>query len=334
MNALRVRHEQLDALHASLARTIEARTRGTEDCPTPIPNLSLFRREVPTQPSACLVEPSILIVVQGAKRMLMGSEAYAYDRDRHLITSLDLPAYSQVVEACPDKPCLGLMLKLDLRVLGELIAQSGLPQPSDLCDGAGMGIGVTTPVLLHPFTRLLDLLDEPGAIDVLSPLIQREIHYRLLASDQAARLWHIASAGSQSQRIAKAIDWLKVNYALPLHVDELATRVQMSPSNLRHHFRHLTATSPLQYQKSLRLNEARRLMLNENFDAASAAFHVGYASPTQFSREYSRLFGAPPKRDISALTPKVDTAPFDGRLVTPNGDRRDVESGKKSDGSG
>ena len=163
-------------------------------------------------------------------------------------------------------------------------------------------VGAPLPAtLLAPFDRLLALLDEPAAIPVLAPLIEREIHYRLLLSDQAARLWQIASVGSQSHRIAKAIDWLKTNYARPLRVDELAAHVQMSLSSLHHHFRQLTAMSPLQYQKWLRLNEARRLMLNERHDAASAAFMVGYESPSQFSREYGRLFGAPPKRDIEGL---------------------------------
>lgn len=297
---------QLGAMHESLADIIGRWTRGREDCSTSIPNLTFFRREAPTQPCACLVEPSVVLVVQGAKRMLMGSAAYAYDTDRFLITSLDLPASSQVVVASPDKPCLGLVLKLDLRLIAELIAQGGLPPPRDRSGDKGMGLGAITPLILEPFKRLLDLLDEPGAVAVLAPLIQREIHYRLLMSDQAARLWQIASVGSQGHRIARAIDWLKVNFAQALHIDELAAHVQMSASTLHHHFRQLTAMSPLQYQKWLRLNEARRLMLNEGLDAASAAFQVGYESPSQFSREYSRLFGAPPKRDIEGLRRRAD----------------------------
>jgi transcriptional regulator GlxA family with amidase domain len=141
---------------------------------------------------------------------------------------------------------------------------------------------------------------------VLAPLFQREIHYRLLRSDQAAKLRQIASVDGQGYRIAKAIDWLKLNYASPVRVDELAARVQMSTPTFHHHFRQLTAMSPLQYQKWLRLNEAKRLMLNEHLDVASAAFKVGYESPSQFSREYSRLFGAPPKRDVEGLRHKAD----------------------------
>jgi AraC-like DNA-binding protein len=296
----------LDAMHEGLANVIGRWTVGKEDCLTPIPNLAFFRRELPTEPCACLVEPSVVLVVQGAKQLLIGDQAYAYDTERFLITSLDLPASSQVLEASPGNPCLGLVLRLDLRVMAELITQSGLP-PRDRTTEGSATLGTITPALLEPFSRLLTLLDEPGAIAVLAPLIEREIHYRLLMSDLAARLWQITSVGSQSHRIGRAIDWLKANYARPLRIDKLAAHVQMSTSSLHHHFRQLTAMSPLQYQKWLRLSEARRLMLNEGLDAASAAFQVGYESPSQFSREYSRLFGTPPKRDIQRLRHKVGT---------------------------
>ncbi|MBH03523.1 MAG: AraC family transcriptional regulator [Xanthomonadales bacterium] len=291
----------LDAIHADLADTIDQRTIGQEDCATAVANLAFFRREALTEPCACLLEPSIVIVVQGAKQMLIGDAAYAYDTERFLLNSLDLPARSQVLDASANKPCLGLVFKLDLSVMAELISQTRRAPPRDRAAEASAALGTMTPALLEPFSRLLDLLDEPADIAVLSPLIEREIHYRLLKSDLAARLWNVASVGSQSQRIARAIDWLKDRYAQPLRTAELAAHVQMSTSSLHNHFRRLTAMSPLQYQKWLRLSEARRLMLNENLDAARAAFHVGYESPSHFSREYGRLFGAPPKRDIEGL---------------------------------
>lgn len=291
----------LTAIHADLANTIGQRTVGQERCATAIPNLTLSRREAITEPCACLVEPSLVIVVQGAKQMLIGDQTYAYDTEHFLITSLDMPANSQVLDASPDIPLLGVVLKLDLRLIAELISQASLSPPCDRATEASASLGTVTPALLEPFTRLLALLDEPTDIAVLAPLIEREIHYQLLKSDLATRLWQIASMGSQNQRIARAIDWLKVNYAQPLRTAELAAHVQMSTSSLHHYFRRLTAMSPLQFQKWLRLSEARRLMLNENLDAAGAAFHVGYESPSQFSREYSRLFGAPPKRDIQSL---------------------------------
>ena len=298
----------LDTLRAAMIESIGRRTVGNTDSPTAIAHLAFFRREELVPPSICLVEPSIVLVVQGEKQMLVGGEAYPYDVDRFLITSLDLPANSQVVTASPGKPCLGLVLKLDLRIMAELIAQGGLPFPAERSNdkGAGIGLGTVTQNLIDPIKRLLDLLDEPGAIPVLAPLIEREIHYRLLKSDQAARLWQIASVGSQGHRVSKAIDWLKMNYTALLRIEELAAHVQMSTSSLHQYFRQLTAMSPLQYQKWLRLNEARRLMLNEDLDAASAAFEVGYESPSQFSREYTRLFGAPPRRDIEGLRHKAD----------------------------
>lgn len=285
----------------ALVQIIDRWTDGVRDCPTPIPGLSLWRRERPEPPAICLVAPSIVLVVQGAKKMWVGDEAYEYDTKRFLITSLDIPANSEVLEASPERPCLGLVLNLDLRMLAELISQGHQPPPAERSGEQGMGVGTVTPRIIKPFARLLDLLDELDAIPVLAPLIQREIHYRMLMSDQAALLWQIASAGSQSQRVAKAIDWLKVNYASPLRIEELASRVQMSTSSLHHHFRKLTAMSPLQYQKWMRLNEAKRLMLNEAMDATSAAFQVGYESPSQFNREYSRMFGMSPKRDVVTL---------------------------------
>jgi AraC-like DNA-binding protein len=292
----------------ALASTIESWTEGTEDRATPIPNLAFFRREAPTPPGICQVEPSVVLVVQGAKRMLVGDDTFAYNSERFLIASLDIPASSEVVEASPDRPCLGLLLKLDLRLMTELVAQSRLPPPKDRSVAKGMALGTVTPTLLESFKRLTDLLDEPEAIEVLAPLVQREIHYRLLTSDQAGRLRQIASVGSQSHLVARAIEWLKANYASPLRIEDLAERVHMSASNLHHHFRQLTAMSPLQYQKWLRLNEARRLMVNDGHDAASAAFEVGYESPSQFSREYARLFGAPPKRDVVSLRTKAAPA--------------------------
>jgi len=301
--------ETLAYLREAVVERIDSRTVGNTDCKTEISNLTFFRREMPMPPTICLVEPSIILVAQGEKQMLVGGKSFPYNINRFLITSLDLPANSQVIVASANKPCLGLALKLDLRIMAELIAQGGLSLPMERSSdqGVSIGLGTVTPVLLDAFKRLLDILDDPDAIPVLAPLIEREIHYRLLKSDQAARLWQIASVGGKGHRIAKAIDWLKMNYTKTLRIENLAAHVQMSTSSLHQHFRQLTAMSPLQYQKWLRLSEARRLMLNEDLDAASAAFEVGYESPSQFSREYTRLFGAPPKRDIEALRSSADT---------------------------
>ena len=296
----------------TLAQIIGARVTQPGDFPTPIAGLGFFRRDQPSPPAVCMVEPCIVLVARGEKRLWVGGEGYPYDPSRFLITSLDMPANSEVLVASPQQPCLGLTLKLDLRMLAELIAQGGLPPSRERLAGTSVGIGSATPALLASFERLLALLDEPDAIPVLAPLIQREIHYRLLLSDQAPRLRQITAVDGQGYRIAKAIDWLKLNYALPLRVEELAARVQMSPPTFHHHFRQLTAMSPLQYQKWLRLNEAKRLMLNEHLDVSSAAFKVGYESPSQFSREYSRLFGVPPKRDMTTLRGRSQNTPTSG----------------------
>lgn len=285
----------------ALIQSIGSRTPSPGDYAMPIPGLGFYRREQPAAPVVCMVEPCIVLVAQGEKQLWVGGEGYPYDTSRFLVTSLDIPANSEVLAASPEQPCLGLTFKLDLRMLAELIAQGGLPPVRERAVMKGVGIGTVTDGMLTAFARLVALLDEPEAIPVLAPLIQREIHYRLLKSDQAGRLRQICSVDGQGYRIAKAIDWLKLNFDGALRVEELAARVQMSAATFHHHFRQLTAMSPLQYQKWLRLNEARRLMLNEHQDVSSAAFKVGYESPSQFSREYSRLFGVPPKRDMATL---------------------------------
>ncbi|WP_054921361.1 AraC family transcriptional regulator [Pseudomonas sp. NBRC 111138] len=285
----------------ALIQSIGSRMPSPGDYAMPIPGLGFYRREQPAAPVVCMVEPCIVLVAQGEKQLWVGGEGYPYDTSRFLVTSLDIPANSEVLAASPEQPCLGLTFKLDLRMLAELIAQGGLPPVRERAVMKGVGIGTVTDGMLAAFARLVALLDEPEAIPVLAPLIQREIHYRLLKSDQAGRLRQICSVDGQGYRIAKAIDWLKLNFDAALRVEELAARVQMSAATFHHHFRQLTAMSPLQYQKWLRLNEARRLMLNEHQDVSSAAFKVGYESPSQFSREYSRLFGVPPKRDMATL---------------------------------
>lgn len=306
---------RLHGLCGDLAQGLARWTDGAECYATPISGLTFYRREAPTQPAGCIVEPCVALVVQGMKRMMLGEDAYVYDPSRFLITSLDLPATMQVVEASRDKPYLGLTLRLDLRMMAEMMAQGTLP-PREQSFGRGAVLGETTLPMLDAFSRLLALLDDPGAITALAPLIQREIYYRLLMSDQGARLRQIASVGSQSHRIAHAIEWLKTHYTQPLHIDELAAQVQMSTSSFHQRFRQLTAMSPLQFQKWLRLNEARRLMLTEHLDASTAAFRVGYESPSQFSREYSRLFGAPPRRDVEELARQADGGTADTSQFT------------------
>lgn len=287
----------LEALGKSIARLTD---KG--DLPnTAIPGLSLYRRDEPTQPTSYMQEPSICLIAQGVKSVLLGEDTYVYDPRHFLIISVDLPTIVQVINASRQKPYLGLLLRLDRREISQLMVDSSVPRPRAQQSSRGMAIGEVALPLLTAFQRLIDLFDEPKDIPILSPVIQREIVYRLLVGDQGAHLREIATTGSQSHQIARAIDWLKINFARPLHIDDLAAHVHMSTSSLHHHFQTLTAMSPLQYQKWLRLNEARRLMLTEHMHAVTAAFRVGYESPSQFSREYRRLFGEPPLRDITKL---------------------------------
>jgi AraC-like DNA-binding protein len=287
----------LDALRKDIARWTD---RG-DQIVTAIPGLSLFRREKPTDPISGMYEPSICMIAQGAKRVLLGDDTYVYDTRHYLITAVHLPTVVQIIEASREKPYLGLRLTLDRREISQLMADSNLPAPRMQQSSRGMATGEVTLALVNAFQRLIDLLAEEKDIPILAPVIQREIIYRLLVGDQGVRLRQSASAGSQSHQIARAIDWLKGNFARPLSIDDLAAQASMSNSTFHHHFRSMTALSPLQFQKRLRLQEARRLMLAEHIDAATAAFQVGYESPSQFSREYNRLFGAPPLRDITSL---------------------------------
>jgi AraC-like DNA-binding protein len=294
-------HHSMDVALEALGKSVARWTDKEGLLATAISALSLSRRDAPTEPMSYMYEPCICVIAQGAKRVLLGDDAYVLDVHHFLITSVDLPTVLQIIQASREKPYLGLTLKLDRREMAQLMADSHLPPPRAQQSSRGMATGEVTSPLLTAFQRLIDLLAEPQDIPILAPIIQREIMYRLLVGDQGARLRQIASAGSQSHQIARAIDWLKRHYTLPLRIDDLAAQVHMSPSTFHHHFRALTAMSPLQYQKWLRLNEARRLMLTERLDAATAAFQVGYESPSQFSREYRRVFGAPPLRDITSL---------------------------------
>jgi AraC-like DNA-binding protein len=294
-------NKELDNARKMLGKIIARWTDKSDNVETTIPGFLLFRADEPSKPTSLMYEPRVCVITQGAKRVMLGNDTYVYDAHHFLLVSADLLTFVQIIEASPEKPCLGLVLDIDQRVISQLMVDSNLPSPRPQQSSRGMATGEVTLPLLTAFQRLIELLDEPKDIPILAPIIKREIFYRLLVSDQGGRLRQIASAGSQSNQIACAIDWLKGNFTKPLRIDNLAAQVNMSTSTFHHHFRQVTAMSPLQYQKWLRLNEARRLMLAESQDATTAAFQVGYESPSQFSREYSRLFGAPPLRDVANL---------------------------------
>ncbi len=288
------------AMRTELARKIADRAVAEGDTLTEIPSLRLYRRSAPTACTSAAYQPSLIVFVQGQKQINLGKATYLCDGSTFLLTSVDLPVVSQVITATEEQPILGLLLKLEMPLVREILSQQEFHRHQESTDARGMAVGVTSVELLDACSRLLDLLDAPQDIPFLSSLIQREVIYRLLRSPQGRHLRAIATLGEQSHRTSKAVEWLRTNYAKPLRVEELATMARMGVSTLHHQFRSLTAMSPLQYQKQLRLHVARERMLNDGLDAASAAFEVGYESASQFNREYSRFFGQPPMRDIKA----------------------------------
>jgi AraC-like DNA-binding protein len=293
--------DQAHERRTELARKIALFMGSAEKRITDIPGLTLVRRTAPTAPCSMTYEPSVTVIAQGRKRVELGRNIFIYDATRFLLTSVDLPVVSRVIEASEEAPCLALSLKLEMPVVRELLSREGIQVAESPSDSPGMATGETTVELLGAFCRLVDLLDTPRDIPFLGGLIQREIVYRILGSAEGARLRAIATLGEQSHRTAKAIAWIGANYAKPLRVEDLAEIAGMGVSTLHHHFRVLTAMSPLQYQKQFRLQAARGRMLMDGLDAASAAFEVGYESASQFNREYSRFFGQPPMRDMRTL---------------------------------
>ena len=283
-----------------LAGAIAQFAQSDGDYTTPIPGLSLHRRHGTTAPLHCIFSLGLGVVAQGHKRALMGDEVITYGPGQSMVITIDLPVISHVTQASVHEPLLGLMLMIDSRTIVQTAAEMSLP-PTRRSAPRPISIETLDVHLLGDLVRLVHLLDEPALVARLAPLIQQEIVIRLLAGPHGPHLQHLAANGSPSQQISRAVAWLKQNFAQPLLVDELADRAHMSPSTFRQHFRALTGTSPLQYQKQLRLQEARQLMLSQHLDAGNAASRVGYESASQFSREYGRLFGAPPQQDVKRL---------------------------------
>ncbi len=291
---------KLIELRSELARTIFAHAVAEGDTTTGIASLRLYRRSEPSPCVSAAYQPSLVVFAQGQKRINVGKIVHLCDGSNFLLTSVDLPVVSQVVRATKDEPILGLILDLEMPAVREILSQHEFHFNEESGDARAMAVGVSSIDLLDACVRLVKLLDQPQDIPFLAPLLQREIIFRLLRSPQGKHLRAIATLGEQTHRTAKAVEWLRMNYAKPLRVEELANMARMGVSTLHHQFRSLTAMSPLQYQKQLRLHVARERMLNQGLDAASAAFEVGYESASQFNREYSRFFGQPPMRDIKS----------------------------------
>ncbi len=276
---------------------------GTLDVST---SFRLARSSSPTEPIHSLYQPAFCVVAQGRKQALLGDEVFQYDPGYYLIYTLDLPLTFQVKEASKERPYLGFRLNLDATLVASVMMESGIEPEKGNVSLKAMDVSPMDANLLDAVVRLVRLIDAPDESNVLAPLIIREIVFRLLASGQSARLSHLLAAGKDTQRISKAIGLLRKNFAQSLKMDDIAHELGMSVSGFHHHFKSVTAMSPLQFQKQIRLQEARRLMLGEDLDAASAGYRVGYQDPAYFSRDYKKMFGTPPQRDIAKLRSNLE----------------------------
>ena len=285
-----------DELVERLARAV--REDGTAE---PLEGLQLYRLSSPTELGYGVSDPAFCVIAQGSKEVRLGDDRYRYDPAHYLIATAELPIATQITEASKERPFLGLVLKLDPTLVGSVMVEAGHPAPRSHYTVRAIDVSPLDAGLLDAAVRLVRLLDSPTDARFLAPLVIREIVYRLLMGEQGGRLHHIAALGGHTHRIAEAIERLRKDFDQPLRIDDLARELGMSVSGFHHHFKEVTAMSPLQFQKQLRLQEARRLMLGEDLDASSAGHRVGYGDASHFTREYKRFFGAPPMRDVERL---------------------------------
>lgn len=267
----------------------------------PMPGVVLRRSSAPTEPVHGIVGPAFCVIAQGRKEVVVGEERYGYDPYHYLLATVELPLSGQVMEASPDKPYLAVNIALDPGLVGSVMVEAGLSALRGNADVRAITVSPLDAEMLDATVRLVRLVDNPKQACVLAPLITREIVFRLLTGEQGARLQHLVALGGYANRIARAMERIRTNFDKPLRIDSLARELGMSASGLHHQFKTVTAMTPLQFQKQLRLQEARRLMLGEDMDAASAGYRVGYDDPAYFTREYKRLFGMPPMRDVGRL---------------------------------
>lgn len=284
-----------------LASLIERFTGADGAHKTALPRLFLHRFSVPSAPLHTVYEPAFCIIAQGRKQVVAGDQIHVYDPSKYLVVSVDVPIIANITDASTSRPFLGLRLDLDPAAIGALMMESDMKQAAAAQPGPSLGVSDLSGEIIDAAVRLLRLLEAPRDIAILAPLAEREILYRLLRGEQSGRLGGIAFAESKLQQVNRAIGWIKRYFRDPFHMDAVTSAAGMSASALHQHFKTVTGLSPLQYQKQLRLQEARNLILMQNLDAATVGHTVGYDSPSQFSREYRRLFGAPPLRDAERL---------------------------------
>ena len=265
------------------------------------PGLHFRRCSRPTERLHSFTKPSFCVIAQGSKELVVGDHHFRYDPAHYMISTVELPMIGQIVEASPERPYLGFWLVLDPSVVTSGMVESGAVQRGDGSGLKSVDVSALDANLLDATLRLVRLVDVPVEYRVLAPLVIREIVYRLLTGAQAGRLRHLATFGGHAHRMVRAVEKLRMNFNKPLRIDEVARELGMSVSGFHAHFRAVTAMSPLQFQKQLRLQEARRLMLSEDLDAAEAGYRVGYDDASHFNREYKRHFGEPPMRDVGRM---------------------------------
>jgi AraC-like DNA-binding protein len=290
-----------------LVDTLNRHTQADGLYRTVLPGVSLARSGKPTMPMPVVYEPTLCLVAQGRKQVMLGTTAYAYDPATYLVASVDLPVMGSVIEASHSAPYLCLVLDLDMAILSDLALRYPSRQGEDDLPSAGIALNTTSPELLDTAVRLAGLLDTPADIDVLAPLIVREMLYRLLTGSGNG-IRQMTKADSRLNQIARSITWLRRHYCEACRIDSMADMASMSRSTFHAHFKAVTSMSPLEFRSVLRLQEARRLMVTEAVDAANAGYRVGYESPSQFSRDYARMFGLPPAKDARRLRSTADVS--------------------------
>ncbi len=274
----------------------------------PLEGLHLGRLSTPSDLIHSVLEPSFCVIAQGSKVVFVGDNRYQYDPFNYLLTTLELPRVSQVLEASRARPYLSLRLELSPPLVGSVMVETGQPISPSRANTRAIDVSPLDADLLDAIVRLVRLVDSPAAARILMPLITREIIYRLLMGDQGSRLCHLTVSGGHAPNIVKAVERLRQDFDQPVRIEGLAQELGMSVSSFHHHFKSVTALSPLQFQKRLRLQEARRLMLGEDLDATQAAYRVGYNDAAHFNREYKSLFGEPPMRDVQRLREETNVS--------------------------